>query len=186
MTEAAAINFGPAWLRDTFAPPSGGASDHGGGGGGGGGPTGGKTAAPIVMSPAKLADFRYGKEEMLAFFNLSPDASLPPHQEKVVAQAGLLAEKPQIPLNLMGPMSEEEQRTWSRGANSDTSLRLYRKENPNAGMGPGGGPGLGRGSGERGRGRGRGFFERHRGPPEDDEGIGRRDDGSRPFGRGGA
>ena len=27
------------------------------------------------------------------------------------------------PLNLMGAVSEEEQRAWSRGANSDTSLR---------------------------------------------------------------
>ena len=27
------------------------------------------------------------------------------------------------PLNLMGAVSEDEQRAWSRGANSDTSLR---------------------------------------------------------------
>ena len=27
------------------------------------------------------------------------------------------------PLNLMGAASEDEQRAWSRGANSDTSLR---------------------------------------------------------------
>ena len=27
------------------------------------------------------------------------------------------------PLNIMGAVSEEEQRAWSRGANSDTSLR---------------------------------------------------------------
>ena len=29
----------------------------------------------------------------------------------------------QPPLNLMGAVSEEEQRAWSRGANSDTSIR---------------------------------------------------------------
>ena len=28
-----------------------------------------------------------------------------------------------LPLNLMGAVSEDEQRAWSRGANSDTSLR---------------------------------------------------------------
>ena len=31
--------------------------------------------------------------------------------------------RPQAPLNLMGAGSEEEQRAWSRGANSDTSVR---------------------------------------------------------------
>ena len=139
------------------------------------------------MAPAKLAEFRYGREEILALFEMNADLTLPSYQEKVVSQAGLLAEKPLLPLALMGA-NEDEQRAWQRGANSDTSLRLYKKDIPSASMGPGGlggGPGgVGRGGPvERGRGRGRGFFDRHRAPPEDDEGIGRRDDG-RPFGRG--
>ena len=44
--------------------------------------------------------------------------------------------------------------------------------------------GGGRGGSERGRGRGRGFFDRHRGPPDDEDAIGRREEGGRPFGRG--
>ena len=134
------------------------------------------------MAPAKLAEFRYGREEMLALFSLPSEltCTLPAYQEKAVTNAGLLAERPQLPLNLMGPMSEDEQRTWQKGANSDTSLRLYKKEIPQSGLS---GPGLGRGSGERGRGRGRGFFDRHRAPIDDEEGLGRREDG-RTFGRG--
>lgn len=54
-------------------------------------------------------------------------------------------------------MSEDENRAWMRGANSDTSMRVYRKtEGPMIGLAPP--PG-----GSRGRGRGRGAsFERHR------------------------
>ena len=55
------------------------------------------------------------------------EPSLPSYQEKAIATSGLLSERPQLPLNLMGPMSEEEQRCWQKGANSDTSLRLYKK-----------------------------------------------------------
>lgn len=151
----------------------------------------------MVMAPAKLAEFRYGREEMLALFTLpSGPNMLPSYQEKAVEMAGLLAERPQLPLNLMGPMSEEEQRTWQKGANSDTSLRLYKKtELAAGGGGPGGnlgghGPtGIGRGGGgpggDRGRGRGRGFFDRNRASHMDDEdGLGRREDGGRGFGRG--
>ena len=64
-------------------------------------------------------------------------------------------------------------------------MRLYKKEIPSGSMTSG--PGIGRGGHpERGgRGRGRGFFDRHRGPPDDDDGIGRREDGGgRGFGRG--
>ena len=52
---------------------------------------------------------------------------MPSYQEKAVASSGLLSDRPQLPLNLMGPMTEEEQRCWGKGANSDTSLRLYKK-----------------------------------------------------------
>lgn len=76
---------------------------------------------------------------------------------------------------VQGPMSEEENRAWVRGANSETSLRTYRKEGPGGGPldGPGGGFGgwgqAGAGGGQmgdtrggmRGRGRGiRGGFDR--------------------------
>ena len=185
MTETAGIHFGPAWLRDTFVQPPQGVEHSGNSGNGGGS----KMASNLnVMAPAKLAEFRYGREEMLALFSLpqsaTNDPTLPPYQEKVVANIGLLAERPQPPLNLMGPMSEEEQRAWQKGANSDTSLRLYKKEMPNMA----GGPGMGRGGGgERGRGRGRGFFDRHRAPMDDEDGVGgRREEsgGGRGFGRG--
>ena len=103
-----------------------------------------------------------------------------------MASAGLLSERPQMPLNLMGPMSEEEQRVWQKGANSETSLRLYKKEIPPGGLsGPGIGRGAAGGGGERGRGRGRGFFDRHRSQIDDEDGVGRREEGGgRGFGRG--
>ena len=47
--------------------------------------------------------------------------------------------------------------------------------------------GLGRGgaAGERGQGRGRGFFDRHRSQVDDEDGVGRREEGGgRGFGRG--
>ena len=70
------------------------------------------------------------------FFNhnlakyLFQEPSLPSYQEKAVAAIGLLSERPHLPLNLAGPMSEEEQRVWQKGANSDTSLRLYKNVSP--------------------------------------------------------
>ena len=126
-----------------------------------------------IMAPAKLAEFRYGREEMLALFTLPDeyDSPLRLYQEYVIKKAGLLVDRPDIPLNLSRSMSEEEQRAWQKGANSDTSLRLYRKEMPPGSM-PGG-PGMGRGApGERGRGRGRGgsgYFDRQRPPVQDEE-----------------
>ena len=200
MTDTAGIHFGPAWLRNTFVQPPQGA-DHSAGGPGGGPGTGpgnpNKSPANLnIMAPAKLAEFRYGREEMLALFEI-PAGFLPPEQNKVIARADLWPSaqeleangngKGRFPLNLMGPMSEEEQRAWSSGANSATSMRLYKKEIiPSGGsMTDRGGPGVGRGGhGERGRGRGRGFFDRHRGPPDDEDGVGRREEGGRPFGRG--
>ena len=47
-----------------------------------------------------------------------------------------------------------------------------------SGLGRGGGP-----AGERGRGRGRGFFDRHRSQVDDEDGVGRREEGGgRGFG----
>jgi hypothetical protein len=86
--------------------------------------------------------------------------------------------RPQTPLNLQGPMSEEEQRAWHRGANSDASLRTYNRD-PDLGPLPLRGRGAPRGGDRGGRGGGRGF-ERHRSVNEDEE----REMGDRGRGRG--
>ena len=61
MTETAGIHFGPAWLRDTLVQPPLGVENSSKGGSG---------SNPNFMAPAKLAEFRYGREEMLALFCL--------------------------------------------------------------------------------------------------------------------
>ena len=107
MTDTAGIHFGPAWLRNTFVqPPQGGEQGQGGPGGGGGTKSGsGSGSENSVMAPAKLAEFRYGREEMLALFEM-PVNHLPLEQCKVIATRGLWApDHPRYPLNLMGPMS---------------------------------------------------------------------------------
>ena len=64
MTETAGIHFGPAWLRDTFVqPPLGVENSNSSKGGSGSNPNN-------IIAPPKLADFRYGREEMLALFSL--------------------------------------------------------------------------------------------------------------------
>ena len=66
MTETAGIHFGPAWLRDTFVqPPLGGVENTGNSSKMGSGPN-----PNNIIAPPKLADFRYGREEMLALFSL--------------------------------------------------------------------------------------------------------------------
>lgn len=69
---------------------------------------------------------------------------------------------------------------WFHGA---LKQLIFTQEIP-----PGGAlSGLGRGgvAGERGRGRGRGFFDRHRSQVDDEDGVGRREEGGgRGFGRG--
>ena len=70
MTETAGIHFGPAWLRDTFVqPPLGVEHSNSSKGGSGSNPSN-------IMAPAKLAEFRYGREEMLALFSLPTSVSL--------------------------------------------------------------------------------------------------------------
>ena len=116
MTDTAGIHFGPAWLRNTFVqPPQGGEQGQGGPGGGGGTKSGsGSGSENSVMAPAKLAEFRYGREEMLALFELPVNTSLPFEQTKVIQRAGLWPSSEELgnnrgrpPMNLMGPMSEE-------------------------------------------------------------------------------
>ena len=64
MTETAGIHFGPAWLRDTLVqPPLGVEHSNSSKGGPGSNPNN-------IIAPPKLAEFRYGREEMLALFSL--------------------------------------------------------------------------------------------------------------------
>lgn len=127
---AETLNFGPEWLR---ALSSGGSM----------------TSPPSspAMPKYKLADYRYGREEMLALYikeNKVPEEM----QDKEFA--AIVQEEPLQPLALV-PLTEEEQRNFSMSVNSVAVLRL---------MGKGGGPppaGVSRGrGGTRGRGRGRG------------------------------
>ncbi|XP_006123741.2 GRB10-interacting GYF protein 2 isoform X1 [Pelodiscus sinensis] len=134
--ETQTLNFGPEWLRALSS--------------------GGSVTSP-PLSPAlpkyKLADYRYGREEMLALFlkdNKIPSDLL----DKEFLP--ILQEEPLPPLALV-PFTEEEQRNFSMSVNSAAVLRL---------MGRGGGTvvGAARGrSSSRGRGRGRGesgFYQR--------------------------
>ncbi|XP_030073035.1 GRB10-interacting GYF protein 2 isoform X2 [Microcaecilia unicolor] len=134
--ETQTLNFGPEWLRALSS--------------------GGSVMSP-PPSPAlpkyKLADYRYGREEMLALYlkdNKVPSDLL----DKEFLP--ILQEEPLLPLALV-PFTEEEQRNFSMSVNSAAVLRL---------TGRGGGTVVGapRGrSSSRGRGRGRGegsFYQR--------------------------
>uniref|UniRef100_A0A452HB63 GYF domain-containing protein n=1 Tax=Gopherus agassizii TaxID=38772 RepID=A0A452HB63_9SAUR len=142
---AETLNFGPEWLRALSS--------------------GGSVASPPpspAMPKYKLADYRYGREEMLALYikeNKVPEEL----QDKEFA--AILQEEPLQPLALV-PLTEEEQRNFSMSVNSVAVLRL---------MGKGGGAapaGVSRGRGStrsRGRGRGEsGFYQRS---PEEPEGA---------------
>ncbi|XP_066454512.1 GRB10-interacting GYF protein 2 [Eleutherodactylus coqui] len=138
--ETQTLNFGPEWLRALSS--------------------GGSVISP-PLSPAlpkyKLADYRYGREEMLALYvkdNKVPSDLL----DKEFLP--ILKEEPLLPLALV-PFTEEEQRNFSMSVNSAAVLRLMGR-----GTGGGGGTVVGapRGrSSSRGRGRGRGeggFYQR--------------------------
>ncbi|XP_043393547.1 GRB10-interacting GYF protein 1 isoform X4 [Chelonia mydas] len=142
---AETLNFGPEWLRALSS--------------------GGSVASPPpspAMPKYKLAEYRYGREEMLALYvkeNKVPEEL----QDKEFA--AILQEEPLQPLALV-PLTEEEQRNFSMSVNSVAVLRL---------MGKGGGAaptGVSRGRGStrsRGRGRGEsGFYQRS---PEEPEGA---------------
>ncbi|XP_050976912.1 GRB10-interacting GYF protein 1 isoform X1 [Labeo rohita] len=135
---AETLNFGPEWLRALSR--------------------GGSVTSPPpspAMPKSKLADYRYGREEMLALY--VKDNKIPEDmQDKEFA--AILQDEPQQPLALV-PLTEEEQRNFSMSVNSVAVLRL---------MGKGGGAvptgvARGRGSTRGGRGRGRGeggFYQR--------------------------
>lgn len=128
---AETLNFGPEWLRALSS--------------------GGSVASPPpspAMPKYKLAEYRYGREEMLALYikeNKVPDEM----QDKEFAV--ILNEEPLQPLALL-PLTEDEQRNFSMSVNSVPVLRLMGKSAapPSAGAAP-----RGRGT-ARGRGRGRG------------------------------
>ncbi|XP_034149124.1 GRB10-interacting GYF protein 1 isoform X3 [Esox lucius] len=123
-----------------------------------------------AMPKSKLADYRYGREEMLALYIKD---NKPPEDMQDKEFAAILQDEPVQPLALE-PLTEEEQRNFSMSVNSVAVLRL---------MGKGGGAApvgvvRGRGGGIRGgRGRGRGdgaFYQRVPGGPDDGEvGFGR-------------
>lgn len=136
---AETLNFGPEWLRALSS--------------------GGSVTSPPpspAMPKYKLAEYRYGREEMLALY--IKDNKVPEDmQDKEFA--AILQDEPMQPLALV-PLTEEEQRNFSMSVNSVAVLRL---------MGKGGGGAApagvvrGRGATRGGRGRGRGeggFYQR--------------------------
>ncbi|XP_051989276.1 GRB10-interacting GYF protein 2 isoform X3 [Xyrauchen texanus] len=140
MAETQTLNFGPEWLRAL----SGGVGNS-------------SSMASPPLSPAlpkyKLADYRYGREEMLALYVKDNVIPVDLHDKEFLP---ILQEEPLPPLALV-PFTEEEQRNFSMSVNSAAVLRL-------AGRGGGTVAGAPRGrSSSRGRGRGRGdggFYQR--------------------------
>ncbi|KAJ8337750.1 hypothetical protein SKAU_G00367160 [Synaphobranchus kaupii] len=135
---AETLNFGPEWLRALSS--------------------GGSVTSPPpspAMPKYKLAEYRYGREEMLALY--IKDNKVPEDMQDKEFSA-ILQDEPLQPLALV-PLTEEEQRNFSMSVNSGAVLRL---------MGKGGGTipagvARGRGSTRGGRGRGRGeggFYQR--------------------------
>ncbi|XP_037116115.1 GRB10-interacting GYF protein 1 isoform X3 [Syngnathus acus] len=133
---AETLNFGPEWLRALSS--------------------GGSVTSPPpspAMPKYKLADYRYGREEMLALY--IKDNKVPEDmQDKEFA--AILQDEPMQPLALV-PLTEEEQRNFSMSVNSVAVLRLMGK---GAGGAAPAGAVRGRGAtrGSRGRGRGEGGF----------------------------
>uniref|UniRef100_A0A8C7XBP7 GRB10 interacting GYF protein 1a n=1 Tax=Oryzias sinensis TaxID=183150 RepID=A0A8C7XBP7_9TELE len=121
--------------------------------------SGGSVTSPPpspAMPKYKLAEYRYGREEMLALY-VKDDKVPEDMQDKEFA--AILQNDPMQPLALV-PLTEEEQRNFSMSVNSVAVLRLM-------GKGVGGaspaGVARGRGAARGGRGRGRGeggFYQR--------------------------
>ncbi|XP_008284436.1 PERQ amino acid-rich with GYF domain-containing protein 1 isoform X2 [Stegastes partitus] len=136
---AETLNFGPEWLRALSS--------------------GGSVTSPPpspAMPKYKLAEYRYGREEMLALY--IKDNKVPEDmQDKEFA--AILQDEPMQPLALV-PLTEEEQRNFSMSVNSVAVLRLMGKGV--SGTAPAGvvrGRGATRGGRGRGRGEG-GFYQR--------------------------
>ncbi|CAB1332900.1 unnamed protein product, partial [Coregonus sp. 'balchen'] len=124
-----------------------------------------------AMPKSKLADYRYGREEMLALYIKDDKPPEDIMQDKEFA--AILQDEPVQPLALE-PLTEEEQRNFSMSVNSVAVLRLMGKGGgaAPAGVAKGRGGGI---RGGRGRGRGEGaFYQRAPGGPDDGEvGFGR-------------
>lgn len=137
---AETLNFGPEWLRALSS--------------------GGSVTSPPpspAMPKYKLAEYRYGREEMLALY--IKDNKVPEDmQDKEFA--AILQDEPMQPLALV-PLTEEEQRNFSMSVNSVAVLRLMGKGVGGAApVGAVRGRGATRGS-RGGRGRGEsGFYQR--------------------------
>ncbi|EDS31257.1 conserved hypothetical protein [Culex quinquefasciatus] len=162
-----AINFGPAWLRK--GPGLGGGPPHtnnnnsiSSGGGGAG------AAAASTVTRYALAEFRYGREEMLALFDMKSVKS----PEILANFKNLFVEKIQCPLALI-PCTDDDV------VPEPDSRRIWQSRSISLGV-----PGRGArgGSVDRGRGRGRGFLTGYQRSTSfyDDEarGVGR---GERPW-----
>ena len=129
MTDTA-LKFGPEWMRALCdrGPPQANQGNS-------------PTPASIPVAKYKLADFRYGREEMLALF----DPNIKPPEELRRDNPNLMKDKCQVPLALI-PMEEEESHVWNTQVNSDVVLRLTNKDRGNASgrdsgrAGGGGGP----------------------------------------------
>lgn len=133
-----ALKFGPQWLRDL------------GDVGASGNPQS-PTTPPTCSVKFKLADYRYGREEMLALFN---ESSPPPDQ--VRKHLTIFSKEIQKPMTLT-QLTEDEQRLISQGFNSTLVLRQAgRGSAPPLRVISRGGATVDRGRG-RGRGRGEGF-----------------------------
>ncbi|GAB6018636.1 hypothetical protein CHUAL_000317 [Chamberlinius hualienensis] len=145
MTTESALKFGPEWLR---------ALSQGNG----------TTSATItsLLPPSspeipkyKLAEHRYGREEMLALF--SKDLKMPRELRQFTT---LSRELCQLPLALT-EFTEEEQKLWSRSVNSEAVLRVMGRSTAGVTGPPSHRGGRGGGSVDRGRGRGRApFYQR--------------------------
>nr|XP_017214143.1 GRB10-interacting GYF protein 2 isoform X1 [Danio rerio] len=138
MAETQTLNFGPEWLRALA------------------GGVGSSIVASPPLSPAlpkyKLADYRYGREEMLALYVKDNMIPVDLHDKEFLP---ILQEEPLPPLALV-PFTEEEQRNFSMSVNSAAVLRLTGR-----GGGTVAGAPRGRSSSRgRGRGRGDGFYQR--------------------------
>ncbi|KAJ7996575.1 hypothetical protein DPEC_G00238490 [Dallia pectoralis] len=122
-----------------------------------------------AMPKSKLADYRYGREEMLALYIKD---NKPPEDMQDKEFAVILLDEPVQPLALE-PLTEEEQRNYSMSVNSVAVLRLMGKGGGAAPVGVVRGRGGGGIRGGRGRGDGA-FYQRAPGGPDDGEvGFGR-------------
>lgn len=144
------LTFGPEWLRALSSGNS-------------------VTSPPPSPGPKyKLAEHRYGKEEMLALFN--EEVKIP---EELEMFESVCRSRPVLPLAFQ-PLTEEEQRNAVGSVNSNAVLKLMGRGGT---RGAGAPRGAGRG-GLRGRGRGDGGYVRQTSYEET------RGEGGGGFGRG--